>query len=226
MRWRGLSHESTPESHLPLALQLQRIRENSERYVTPETTAVHERAIAHLRATNVPAGALAPGARMPAFSLQDQHGALVASTSLLAHGRLIVTFFRGRWCPYCVTTLESLQFIYPEIQSRGASLVAISPQKVQHNFLTSDQHHLRFPLLSDPENALARAFGIAYTIPAEQAALYRSVFVNLDHLNDHAPDSLPLPATFTVGPAGVIEHAYADPDFRIRPEPASLLALL
>lgn len=226
MRWRGISHESTPESHLPLAVQLQRIRENSERYVHPETTAIHERAIAHLRATQVPGRTLAPGAAMPAFSLPDQHGATITSTSLLARGKLIVTFFRGRWCPYCVTTLESLQFIYPEIQARGASLLALSPQKVQHNFLTADQHHLRFPLLSDPANAVARAFGVAYTVPAEQAALYRSVFVNLEHLNDNAPDTLPLPATFLVSASGLIERAFADPDFRVRPEPASLLALL
>jgi peroxiredoxin len=134
--------------------------------------------------------------------------------------------FRGRWCPYCVTQLESLQFLLPDFVERGASLVAIAPQKVHHNFLTADQHKLKFPLLSDRANTVAQQFGIAYKVPQEQADLYRTVFINLAVLNDDAPDSLPLPATFVISQHGTIEHAFVEEDFRLRPEPADLLSLL
>ena len=224
MRWRGISTESTPDSYLPLAVQLQTIRENTEKYVAPATLAIHERAIAELRERRIAENALPTGTAAPEFALPDQNGNLVSSRELLASGKLAVVFFRGRWCPYCVTQLESLQFILPELRERNIQLVAISPQKVHHNFLTADQHKLRFPLLSDAGNEVAAKFGVRYTVPLEQAGLYRSIFVNLPHLNDNAPDTLPLPATFLISQAGVIERAQVDPDFRVRPEPADLLS--
>jgi peroxiredoxin len=226
MRWRGISTESTPESYLPLAVQLQRIRENTERYVQADKLAIHERAVARLKEQGTVARALKTGDRAPEFALLDQNSREVRSCDLLANGRLIVVFFRGRWCPYCVTQLESLQFLAPDLAEKDASLVAISPQKVHHNFLTADQHKLRFPLLSDRANVVTQQFGIAYKVPQEQADLYRTVFINLAALNDDAPDSLPLPATFVISQQGVIEQAFAEEDFRLRPEPADLLSLL
>ena len=224
MRWRGISTESTPDSYLPLAVQLQTIRENTEKYVAPATLAIHERAIAQLRGERIAERALQPGSPAPQFSLLDQHSTAISSTGLLKSGKLAIVFFRGRWCPYCVTQLESLQFLLPQFRERNIHLVAISPQKPHHNFLTADQHKLRFPLLSDEGNAVAAQFGIRYTVPPEQAALYRSVFVNLPHLNNNAPDTLPLPATFLISQNGIIERAHTDPDFRVRPEPADLLS--
>lgn len=226
MRWRGISTESHPESYLPLAVQLRQIRDNSERYVPAEKLAIHDRAIAYLREQQTSKHAVQPRDHAPEFALLDQHSREVKSKDLLKSGKLIVLFFRGRWCPYCITQLESMQFILPEIKARGASLVAISPQKVHHNFLTADQHKLSFPLLSDRGNAIARQFQVEYKVPSEQLDLYRSVFINLSHLNDDAPDSLPLPATLIVAPSGIVEQVFVDEDFRTRPEPANILALL
>jgi peroxiredoxin len=223
MRWRGISTETQPDSYLPLAVQLQRIRENTEKYVAPETLAVHDRAIADLRAQQIAECTLKQGSRAPSFALPDQNGRELRSSDMLTRGRLVVVFFRGRWCPYCVTQLESLQFVHPQIAETGATLVAISPQKVHHNFLTADQHKLRFPILSDRANAVAKQFGIAYTVPPEQADLYRRVFVNLATLNGDASDSLPLPATFIIGQDSTIEWASVNEDFRVRPEPAEIL---
>ncbi|MEO8724703.1 MAG: peroxiredoxin family protein [Acidobacteriaceae bacterium] len=226
MRWRGTSTHLKSESHLPLAVQLQQIRENSERYLPPDKLAVHERAIAHLRAQDTAQRVLQPGARTPDFTLPDQQGRELNSRNLLGKGKLIILFFRGRWCPYCVTQLESMQFMLPGITAKDASLVAISPQKVHQNFLTADQHKLTFPLLSDRGNTVASRFRVNYQVPPEQLELYRSVFINLSHLNDDAPDSLPIAATFLVSNQGTVERAFADEDFRHRPEPADLLALL
>src|SRR5438270_68664 len=136
MRWRGISTESTPESYLPLAVQLQTIRENTEKYVAPATLAIHERAIAQLREERIAEHALQPGSAAPSFSLLDQHSTMLHPRDLLALGKLAVVFFRGRWCPYCVTQLESLQFLLPQLREQNIELVAISPQKPHHNFLT------------------------------------------------------------------------------------------
>ena len=224
MRWRGISTESRSESFLPLAVQLKRIRDNSERYVPAETLAIHERAIAELRQRNAAQAALGVGDRVRDFILPDHNGMQVRSADLLAKGKLIVAFFRGRWCPYCVTQLEALQFIARDLEAKGASLVAISPQTVHHNSLTADQHEISFPLLSDRGNSIADAFGTKHTVPQEQLELYRKVFVNLSHLNDAAPDTLPLPSTFLIARDGVIQWASVVEDYRVRPEPAELLS--
>ena len=102
---------------------------------------------------------------------------------LLSKGRLVICFFRGRWCPFCVGQLEAMNLLVPQIEQAGASLVAISPQTVQQSFFMVDQHKLRFPLLSDAGNQVARQFGLVYRVPDDQQAIYRRAFVNLPFAN-------------------------------------------
>ena len=228
MRWRGISSESQPQSHLPLAVQLREIRENTERYAPPETIAIHERAIAELHSEAAAQRAVKPGDAAPPFTLNDHNGRLVRSSELLGSGPLVALFFQGRWSPYCMTQLEAMQFAYPEIKARGAALVAISPQKLHHNLLAAEQHRLQFPLLSDPGNRVAATFGIRYRVPQEQLELYRRIVINLASLNYDAPDTLPLASVFIIHPngPGLIGWSRADEDFRVRPEPADVLAAL
>ena len=147
---------------------------------------------------------------------------------------MIVNFFRGRWCPYCVTELETWRDLYPVIREKGALLVAISPQTRRQNAFAAEQHGLRFPLLSDPGAVLAEQFGIAYTVSPEARRYFRSILVNIPFANagrsyDTAQESdwrLPLPADFLIRQDGTIAFAEAHADSRVRPEPAEILALL
>ena len=172
------------------------------------------------------AGVLKVGSKIPEFSLQDHNKRVVSSSDLLAKGRLVLCFTRGRWCPFCVGQLEAMNFIAAQIREAGAELVAISPQTIQHAFFMADQHHLRFPLLSDSHNELARQFGLVYRVPDEQQALYRRTFVNLPLANGDDSWELPIPATFVVNQDGTISSADANPDYTARPEPLEILARL
>jgi peroxiredoxin len=105
-------------------------------------------------------------------------------------------------------------------------LVAISPQTPKHNAFTSDQHKLRFPVLSDPGNQVARQFGLVYAVPAEQKKLYKSVFINLPLTNGDESWELPLPATYVIGADGRVWYAKAYADYTQRPEIGDVLAVL
>ena len=96
----------------------------------PEAVAVMHKATADLIASGQAERALSVGDRAPAFTLPDANGAAVSSTDLLSSGPLVVTFYRGVWCPYCNLDLQAIEATANEIRALGASLVAISPQSV------------------------------------------------------------------------------------------------
>lgn len=228
MKWRGTSVDSSELAAPAGSLhdQLCEIKANIAQYVKPEDRAIQERAIATLLAAGTAAKALPVGASAPAFNLADQNGRMVSSADLLAQGPLIVVFFRGRWCPFCMTSLEAWREVLPKIEAAGAKLVAISPQQVRHNNFTTDQHKLRFPVLSDPGNLTAKAFGIAYRVPEEQESLYRRIFVNLPHLNGDESWELPLPAVFLIGKDGKCLFSESIEDYTVRSEPSKVLSAL
>ena len=111
----------------------------------------------------------------------------------------------------------------PQIEHAGAMLVAISPQTVKQSFFMHDQHQLRFPLLSDTGNQVARQFGLTYRVPPLQEAVYRRAFVNLPFTNGDATWELPIPATYIVDRGGTILYASANEDYTERPEPADIV---
>ncbi|MFZ0948139.1 MAG: peroxiredoxin family protein, partial [Candidatus Sulfotelmatobacter sp.] len=183
MKWRSLV-ESSPETDIrPLREIFAERKELIAKYVPAETQAIHARAIAGLKQQRLAANILSVGAKIPEFQLQDHDGKSVSSSDLLAKGRLVLCFIRGRWCPFCVGQMEAMNLVLPEIKQAGATLAAISPQTVQQSFFMRDQHKLRFPLLSDAGNKVARQFGLTYRIPDEQKAIYQPAFVNLPFVN-------------------------------------------
>src|SRR5581483_9935289 len=163
-------------------------------------------------------------ATAPEFELEDQQGKIVRSAALLADGRLVICFIRGRWCPFCVGQLEAMNLALADIQRLGASLVAISPQTVKQSFFMVDQHHLRFPLLSDPHNQVARQFGLVYRVPDDQQAIYRRAFINLPFANGDDSWELPVPATYILERDGTVLYGSVNADYTERPEPAEILA--
>jgi len=164
--------------------------------------------------------------KAPAFELSDHNGKRVSSADLLAQGRLVVCFIRGRWCPFCVGQMEAMNAITPQIEAAGAALVAISPQTEKQAYFMHDQHKLRFPLLVDTRNVVARQFGLVYRVPQEQQQLYRRTFVNLPFVNGDDSWELPIPASYVIAGDGTILHASANEDYRERPEPADILHVL
>lgn len=227
MKWRSLEESSAGVDTRPLREILAERKELIAKYVPPETQAVHAQAVAELKARHLAANVLPVGAKVPAFELQDHDGKIVSSSDLLAKGRLVLAFIRGRWCPFCVGQMEAMNLIVPRIeQAGGATFVAISPQTVKQSFFMHDQHKLRFPLLSDVGNKVARQFGLTYRVPALQEAIYRRAFMNLPFTNGDESWELPIPATFILGRDGTILFASANEDYTERPEPEDILSEL
>ena len=225
-----------PSPLLPsLQNELDRITQNTRALVQAERLAISEQATAELFATGIEDRILRVGAKAPEFTLPDAlTGKTVHSADLLSLGPLVIKFFRGRWCPYCVTELEVWRDLHTELRSRGALLVAISPQTPRQNDFTLQQHSLPFPILSDAGAAVAERFGIAYSVPDEHRRYYQGILVNIPFVNSgstykNATESswrLPLPATFVVNRDGTIVFSEAHADFHVRPEPADVLSHL
>ncbi len=210
--------------------QLDQISEKTRQLVQPERLQPSERAVSELFASGIEQQILPVGSLAPEFILPDANGRKVRSSDLLALGPLIVNFFRGRWCPYCMTELNAWRDLYPQVRMKGALLVAISPQTQHQNNLLLQQYDaqqtLPFPVLSDPGSAVAESFHLAYTVPLYHQKHYRRILVNVPFMNGDATWRLPLPATYVIRPDRTIVFAQAHADFRVRPEPEDVLAAL
>jgi len=210
-----------------LQAQLDEITAHTRTLVQPERLAVTESFVAELLASGIENHVLAPGSLAPEFALPDATtGNLVRSSDLLAVGPLVLTFFRGRWCPYDMTELQAWQAVSAEVRSRGALLVGISPQLPRQNDFTAEQHGITFPLLSDAGCALAERFGLAYTVPDAMQRHFRSILVNVPFVNGDDSWRLHLPGTFVVAQDRSVLFAEASADHRVRTDPAEALAAL
>ncbi len=203
--------------------QLDEITANTRHLVQPDRLAVGERAVEELFATGIEERILPVGAIAPDFSLKDANGKLVRSADMLALGPLVVKFFRGRWCPYCMTELETWRDLYGQIRERGALMVAIGPQTARQSDFMAGQHGLPFAILTDPACALAEQFGLVYTVPDYHRDYYLSILVNIPFVNGEKSWRLPIPATYVIAKDRKIVFAEAHADFRVRPEPEEVL---
>lgn len=225
MKWRSLE-ESAPSTDVrPLREIYAERKELISKYVPAETQTVHAQAVAQLKQKNIAANILPAGANAPEFELAAHDGKLVYSSDLLAKGRLVLCFIRGRWCPFCVGQMEAMNLIVLQFEQAGATFLAISPQTVKQSYFMHDQHKLKFPLLSDAGNKVSRQFGLTYRVPSAQEAVYRRAFVNLPFTNGDDSWELPVPATYIIDRDGAILYASASEDYTDRPEPSDILAI-
>lgn len=204
--------------------QLDEITANTRHLVQPERLAIGERAVEELFATGIEERILPVGAQAPEFALKDTNGKVLRSADLLAVGPLVLKFFRGRWCSYCVTELETWRDLYGRIREMGALLVAIGPQVERQSDFMANQHRLPFPVLWDQGNRVAERFGLVWNIPDYLQIYYRSILVNIPFVNGDDSWRLPLPATYVIQRDGRVAFAEAHADFRVRPEPEEAMA--
>jgi peroxiredoxin len=206
--------------------QLDDITAQTRTLVQPERLAIGERSIEELFRSGIEDRILPVGATAPEFTLPDFSGKLVRSTDMLALGSLVVNFFRGRWCPYCVTELEAWRDLYPALRERGSLVVGISPQTQRQSDFTAGQHKVPFPLLTDAGCTVAEKFGLVWTAPAYLQRYYRGILLNIPFVNGDETWKLPIPATYVIDPSGKVLYAEAHADFRVRPEPEDVLRAL
>ena len=184
------------------------------------------RATDELIASGAATQALKAGNTAPRFVLNDPDSKPVSSAGLLARGPLVISFYRGIWCPYCNMELQSLQEALPAFREMGANLVAISPQTAANSRKSRRTNSLDFPILSDPGNETAGAFGLRFALPDYLVKLYKSLKNDLPVFNGDTSWTLPMPGRFVISRDGVIRYAEVNPDHTRRPEPADVVAAL
>lgn len=172
------------------------------------------------------AKALKAGDSFPDVTLTDQLGGAIDVATLAAEGPLIVTFYRGGWCPYCNLELRAYQKVLPEITRLGARLIAITPETPDNALTTSEKNDLAFTVLSDEHGRLADALGIRFELSDAVKAYFVKAGHDLPTRNGDDRWSLPMPATYVIEKGGRIAVAYVDPDYRKRLEPSEAIAAL
>ena len=185
-----------------------------------------EAGVTEIESSGVAPG-LAVGDHAPNFTLPDALGQPVTLADLLAQGPVVVVFYRGEWCPYCNIQVRSLQEALPRFRELGASLVAISPQAADHSLSLTEKHELAFPVLSDLDQEVIRAYRVQFTLVGDLEDLQVNVFQN-DPRNQNANHSrsLPVPATFVIDRDDIVRAAFVSSDWRVRAEPANIEAAL
>ncbi len=202
-----------------------RARAEASAAKTPEPArAVMARALRELEESGLASRARDVGDRAPTFTLPDARGGEVSLEGLLAEGPVVISFYRGGWCPYCNLELQALQESLDGFAAAGATLVAISPNPPDGSLSTVERHGLAFPVLSDVGNTVAREFGLVFTVPDDLAELYRKIGFDVGAANGDGSWDIPIPATYVVDTDGRIVFAFVDPDYRRRAEPADVIA--
>ncbi len=169
---------------------------------------------------------LKEGALAPDFTLPDPRGNTMGLSHLLEQGPVVLTFYRGAWCPYCHLALRAYQQALPQLQAGGATLVAISPQTPDHSRAFAEKLKLTFALLSDMDNQVARQFGLVFTIDEAVRGAYKQVGADLPAFNGKDSWDLPVAGTFLIDQSGTVRLAFVDPDFTRRLDPSVIIARL
>ena len=163
--------------------------------------------------------ALVPGDEAPMFSLPSATGEQISLRDRLDQGPVILNFYRGGWCPYCNLELRAYQALLDEIQSAGASLVAVSPQSPDDSLTTAEKEGLSFDVLSDHGSRVARQYGIAFELGGALKVVQEKSGYDLTQLNAAKDWCIPVPATFVIGSDGNIKLSHIELDYRNRLEP-------
>ena len=191
-----------------------------------DKAAAFQRGVDELAASGIAARAPKAGDLAPDFAVANARGTEVRLSALLARGPVVLTFYRGGWCPYCNLQLRAYQAALPQFKAAGATLVAISPERPDDTLSTAEKNALQFEVLSDARGEVGAAYGLYFELSPELQALYNAGGNDLARRNADGRWHLPIPATFVIAPDGRVAAAFVDVEYRNRAEPADLLAAL
>jgi peroxiredoxin len=212
---------------LSLKVQLDEFKSNFEAIASKDKIEGYNAGVAAVKASGIIEKAKSVGAKAPSFVLTDSTGNSIALEALLKEGPVVLTWYRGGWCPYCNITLAALQKALPEIKEAGAQLVALTPELPDKSLSTKQKFELGFHVLSDLNNQVANQYGIVFQLTDFVEDAMRN-FAELKKWNGQAykENELPLSATYIIDKQGIIRWAFLDAEYRNRAEPAEIIAEL
>tara|TARA_B110000091_G_C13756571_1_gene450143 strand:+ start:98 stop:748 length:651 start_codon:yes stop_codon:yes gene_type:complete len=179
-----------------------------------------------LIAQHIRNNALQVGDKIENFILPNHLGKNIELADLLDKGPVVVSFYRGAWCPYCNLELKALNDFLPQFKTKSAQLVAISPQLPDQTLTTAQKNELEFDVLSDVGNKVAQQFGLLFTLDKRIQELYTGFGIDFEHTYGDKTYQLPLPATYVINQEGVITYAFLNEDYTLRAEPSDVMTAL
>ena len=209
-----------------LIAQLQSLAEGSASRHPGESQEIMSKGIEELKASHIVSKSLKTGDKIPAIQLPNQNNELVDINEILKTDKVVLSFYRGGWCPYCNLELKALQHFLPEMEEKGARLIAITPETPDNSMTTHEKNELTFDILTDKNNELARAMNLVFTLPEDLQGLYKKFGIDLDGTQGNASQELPLAATYVIGKNGIIEYHFIEEDYKLRADPKEILDTL
>ena len=174
----------------------------------------------------LPEEPLEVGDQAPNFKLRNAAGDWVELDSTLQRGPVVLTFYRGVWCPYCNNELKSLEGVLPQIHELGATVLALSPETREHVQDNLKKNKLSFELLSDDDNRIARLYGLAFTLDERTVDRYEGYGIDVATHNGTGKHELPIPATYVIDTDRTIRFAFTDENYKKRAKPKDILKAL
>ncbi|NEO54406.1 MAG: AhpC/TSA family protein [Okeania sp. SIO3B5] len=211
---------------MELTKNLQELQAEIQAQLPEDAKAKMNKAVVDLANSDIVDNSLKVGNKVPNFSLPNAVGKIVELNSLLVESPVVISFYRGGWCPYCSMELRGLQKYLPQITELGAKLIAISPETPDNSLSTTEKNELTFEVLSDSGNQVAKKFGLVFQMPEELRPIYQSFGVDLPAYNGDESFELPIPATYVIASDGTIIHAFVNPDYTQRLDPEEIINVL
>lgn len=217
--------KSTP-SNASLTQTLDELRTAIQNQLPQSSLEIMNRATETLIRDGLAEKSLQVGDRVPDFSLPNIHNDPVMLQALRATGPVIISFYRGSWCPYCNAELIALQETLPAIEHLGATLVTISPQQHRYGKKLAIEHGITYEILIDAGNQVAQQFGLVFELPPELETVYETLDIAVREHNAARRAVLPIPATYVVSSQGDIAFAFVNADYTRRLDPVELVTVL
>ena len=211
---------------MTLTAQLKALADGSVKRHPGAAQDIMKAAIDELSQTTIIENALKTGDPIPRIQLSNAKGELVDVQELLQKQKLVLTFYRGGWCPYCNLELKALENALSEFEAKGAGLIAISPELPDNSLTTVEKNELSFEVLSDVNNQVAEAFNLVFTLPDSLQTLYKKFKIDLDSNQGNTSQQLPIAATYVIDQDGIITYHFLQEDYKLRADPTEILAAI
>ena len=199
-----------------LAKKIEEINENLATQLPAEIINVFSQSIQDLKNSKIDQNSIQIGYRFPDFNLRNTNNQMIHLNELLNKGKVIVTFFRGSWCPYCSVELKALQDHLEQIKEKKVTLVAITPQSEDNNKELELSHKLNFDVLTDQNHILAKQLGISFQLPNYVVDTYEKLGISLSDYNKNDHNELPIPAVYIIDTDHTITYQFVDSNYMHR----------
>lgn len=211
---------------MSLQKRLDTLKEEFTANVPSDALEVMNRETDKLIASDILSKAITVGQKLPDGRLAAVSGGDVEIDRLINGKPLVISFYRGGWCPYCNLELKALESISNEIETLGANIIAMSPESISHIKETKKKNGVSFEVYSDDGSRFAKALGLVFTLPKSLQDIYLAFDIDVEKHNGESKFELPIPTTLIVKPNREIVYIFADGDYAKRSEPNKILEVL